>query len=329
MTHIGGGTGAGGRRPRRSRPGAGPRRRGFTLVELLVVVAIIALLVGLLFPAVQAARESARRTQCGNNLRQIGVGLLNHEQSIGTLPPSDAILLPANCQGGSCRGTTIWLILMNYVELSPLYQAFDPYAAAPFGHIAFYNARAEAKQPVPLYQCPSSPWAYAHRRDYFAVRGGKTKSATQSQGDKFLDGLFSVNRPLRAGAVRDGLSSTLACGEAVHPDLYGEAPGYGDGNVGGFTPWAWGGDCLQGDNCAVLNQNIRRSARTTKYPLNANLLPLVISETDEVPFGGGHGSTVPFVFADGHVSWLDESINFAVYQNLSTFRGGEMVDGLF
>lgn len=329
VTHVGGRDGAGDLCAPRGRPDAGRRCPGFTLGELLVVIAIIAMLIAMLLPAVQAARESARRTQCANNLKQIGIGTASYEQAFGNLPPSDAIMLPSNCQSGGCRGATIWFLVMPYVELGSLFQAFEPYATGPFGHIAFYNAKADAKLPVPLYQCPSSPWQSAFRRDYFFVRGGKTKVATQNQGDKFIDGLFNVNRPLRIAAVIDGTSNTLACGEAVHPDLYGEGPGYGNGNVGGFTPWAWGGDCLQSDGCAVLNQNIRRSARTTKYPLNTNLMPLTVNETDEVPFGSGHGSTVPFVFGDGHVSWLDDTMSFAIYQNLGTFRDRDSVDAAF
>ena len=139
-------------------------RRGLTLVELLVVLAIIGLLVALLFPAVQAAREAARRMQCANNLRQIGVGLAHHEQALRSLPPSDTIGLPANCKSSDCRGTPMWVLLMPYVELGPLYGVYAPYTTVPLGCHAFYENTVEGKQPVSLYCCPSSPWASGAER---------------------------------------------------------------------------------------------------------------------------------------------------------------------
>jgi prepilin-type N-terminal cleavage/methylation domain-containing protein len=300
-------------------------RRAMTLVELLAVIAIISLLIALLLPAVQGAREAARRTQCGNNLKQIGVGLAHYEHSFGALPPSDSIRLPVNCRS-DCRGTPIWILIMPYVELTALHGTFEPYVSIPFGHMAYWSEQAAALQTVSLYQCPSSPWAAASRRDYFFVRGGRTKAATNSQGDKFVDGLVSVNRALRVSAVTDGMSNTLACGESIHPDLFGAGPGYGVATIGGFTPWSWGGACNPGDNCAVANQNVRRCARATKYALNTNLMPMAVAETDEVPFGSTHNPMVPFVFGDGHVAWLDDSMSFDVYQKLSTFRGRESID---
>lgn len=90
--------------------------RGFTLVELLVVVAIIGILVALLLPAVQAAREAARRSQCLNNLAQVGKGMLNYESAFGTLPPGADVRVPRFCRGGSCRGIGLFIKIMPYME---------------------------------------------------------------------------------------------------------------------------------------------------------------------------------------------------------------------
>src|SRR5881227_1150297 len=93
------------------------RRRGFTLIELLVVIAIIAVLIALLLPAVQAAREAARRSQCVNNLKQIGLGVMNYESSIGCFPPGEK---------GCCWGT--WnVFILPYIEQSALYNSWNSY----------------------------------------------------------------------------------------------------------------------------------------------------------------------------------------------------------
>src|SRR5688572_28592874 len=93
------------------------RRSGFTLVELLVVIAIIGILIALLLPAVQAAREAARRTQCSNNLKQIGLGLQNYHSAHKSFPPGGVL---RNNQGHSW-----WLLICPYVEETSIYQRFQ------------------------------------------------------------------------------------------------------------------------------------------------------------------------------------------------------------
>ena len=100
-------------------------RRGFTLVELLVVIAIIGILVALLLPAVQAAREAARRTQCTNNLKQLGLAVHNYENTNKELPPGG--LTPT---GGS-YGHSWWVRILPYIEQGNVYDKFDQRKAAP------------------------------------------------------------------------------------------------------------------------------------------------------------------------------------------------------
>ena len=118
----------------RRRP-ARPARRGFTLIELLVVIAIIAVLIALLLPAVQQAREAARRTQCKNNLKQIGLALHNYHDSQGVFPFSESA--KGGCDGGDgmanpteVKNTRGWVGLLPYLEQGNLAGKFDPTQAA-------------------------------------------------------------------------------------------------------------------------------------------------------------------------------------------------------
>lgn len=96
----------------------------FTLVELLVVITIIGILIALLLPAVQAAREEARRMQCQNNLKQIGLALQSYHESLNNFPASDAVTIPEQC-GTDCRGTTMFVSILPYIEQVSISEDYD------------------------------------------------------------------------------------------------------------------------------------------------------------------------------------------------------------
>ena len=153
------------------------RQCGFTLVELLVVIAIIGILVSLLLPAVQAAREAARRAQCSNNLRQIGLALLNYESSHRALPAGTWIDFwrPDNC-GGDCRGTSFYISVLPFFEEGALEELYDYRGWNGWLGLPSEVQSRLSDARIGVYVCPSvSAWpSYKPRRDYFGVVGGKT-----------------------------------------------------------------------------------------------------------------------------------------------------------
>ena len=146
------------------------RRRGFTLIELLVVIAIIAVLVAILLPAVQQAREAARRTQCKNNLKQLGLALHNYEETYGMFPrqstPTGANLgqptvPPATNWGGTWRGSGLWIRTLPYIDQVGVYSIIP--LDAEYDRIASFgdldpnrpSLREVNEAQIATFQCPS------------------------------------------------------------------------------------------------------------------------------------------------------------------------------
>ena len=167
---------------------------------------------------------------------------------------------------------------------------------------------------------------YPNHRVYFGVTGGKTLAAHSSRGDVFIDGMFGLNFWRRSGDIRDGHSNTFMVGESNHVARWGMGPGYGVADQGGPVSWLHGGGCGQSTNCAPSSQSIGRSIRSTKHPINANLLPMAEDEENDVPFGSEHPGGAYFVFADGSVHFISETIDFpTTYRALSTISGDEVI----
>ena len=272
--------------------------RAFTLVELLVVIAIIGALVALLLPAVQAARESARRTQCTSQLREIGLALQNYHSAYKRYPMG---------RNGMDQFAVSWAYeILPQLEQQNIYDAFDPTQRVD----APANAGA-MRVPISIYACPSRR-APAADRDFdnneqpsieegAAVLGDYAANAgleenTGMEGNDFINGgldltlagpLFSGSK-ISARQVTDGLSNTLAIGERHIPPVQADWP---QGRI----------HARQGDTCFLCGDSLKTVLRGVEDGLAVGP-----DDRDDEVFGSLHPEITLFVFLDGHVEGLSE-----------------------
>jgi prepilin-type processing-associated H-X9-DG protein len=259
------------------------------------VIAIIGVLVALLLPAVQMARESARRMQCTNHLRQFGLALHNYHDVMGKFPPAAAwdgntnLTAAVNC-------ISAFAILMPYYEQGNLQAQWD----FKVNHNHANNA-VPASTPIKLMFCPSrrSPTKNgAYAAGDYALSSGSGYDQTANLVEH--KGMFNTNSNIRMADVTDGTSNTFAIGEKF---VDTKVPG---GQTDG-PAWRWG----------------YHSTRNTVSPMNAySLSPW--GDAD-VTFGSKHPGGANFVFTDGAVLFLPQNINLLLYQNLSNKADGEVV----
>ncbi len=244
------------------------RARGFTLIELLVAIAIIGVLIGLLLPAVQSAREAARRLQCANNLKQLGLALHQYHEALGALPPAHqggAASLYMNFTGSS--------FLLPYLEQSNTFHSVNfalnlPGSPPFFGWAVPGNTTAFATQPAG-FLCPTNraagetgatfsfgavAWELprAAVTDY-AFNGGASRYVTAGYGASELQGPFGIDSATRFAQVTDGLGQTLAVAESAGGDRANRFRALGQGSarvcVPLATPLAYaGGAAVHHDN---------------------------------------------------------------------------------
>lgn len=212
-------------------------RDGFTLVELLVVIAIIGILVGLTLPAVQQAREAARRAECQNNLKQLGLGLLNFETSTGSLPRAVTLENPNNA---SQPHHFTWIAsILPQIEQQAMYDLIDFDSSAH----ANFTAQPMIRAQISVLECPSDPengdlqatngvgitnysgaegWISATRQQQWS-RGEENNGSLDRPTDfpamlnKRLDlgGIFKPNTATKVASVRDGMSNTVMVAETT------------------------------------------------------------------------------------------------------------------
>ncbi|MCR9117687.1 MAG: DUF1559 domain-containing protein [bacterium] len=290
-------------------------RRAFTLVELLVVIAIIGVLIALLLPAVQAAREAARRTQCVNNLKQIGLAMHNHHDTFRRLPVGSA---GVNASTNAGWGWGWGAYILPFTEQENLYNTISSPTENIFtdsGYSATAHIAAAMTTRIDGFMCPSSATPEIQggqsTHNYAGNAGGNWTSGDDSNAIDGTNGVLLFGNPktdgLRFADITDGTSSTLLVCEKTGIDA-------------ASTRCNW---C----SCnAIFNSHMDSGIGTNEASEHVGTTYLAFNNPTELAFGSFHPTGVNGLLVDGSVRFLPETTGQAVRVSLGARNDGNVFE---
>lgn len=300
------------------------QRKAFTLIELLVVIAIIGVLVALLLPAVQAAREAARRMNCGNHLRQLALANANYEDSFNVFPPGRT-----GCDGintGPCNGdaayqrvgTSAFVHLLPFMEQQQLYNSMNldtgiSNSAFPMSLPINAQNRVAVGTKLKVMRCPSDSAPDVRQGSYpvavssYALVHGRRGPDEGISGNMkvYNTGIFVYKLSYNHGHILDGSSTTMIFGETY------------DGHLDEvINVWA----------TASRHHTLRSTVNPPNTPPGQGVTTSPYGIRLNGAFASRHPAGAQFAFADGHVQMISENIDLATYRALSTRADREPID---
>jgi prepilin-type N-terminal cleavage/methylation domain-containing protein/prepilin-type processing-associated H-X9-DG protein len=298
------------------------RSRGFTLIELLVVIAIIAVLIALLLPAVQSAREAARRMQCTNNLKQLGLAAMNYESTYGSLPSGD-YGAPRQSDGAIRTGLSVLVRILPFIEGQNSFNTANfSYSATSAGNATVASTGVSGlwcpsdpvvaqSQPIDAsYGLPAGTNLVQYYTSYGGCQGMWSLDVLFSDDAKYgpgfysrryanMNGLIFSSSTVRLAEITDGTSNTILFAERPHGQI--------SNNTGDQTYYHWWNSGYYTDAMCE-----------TFYPINSQFrgLPLIDGSTDEdwvMTVGSFHPGGANVGFADGSVRFIKDSIQSVTF----------------
>jgi prepilin-type processing-associated H-X9-DG protein len=301
-------------------------------VELLVVITIIGILIALLLPAVQAAREAARRTQCANNLKQTGLGMLNYEASYNAYPPGG--------MGPPGALTSFWVRLLAYVEQNAVYDGYSYREGGYVGSASYTtNYNLLRNKEFAFLRCPSSTlprlvltsvdhdYASIASATYAGISGGgnddsttKEVQALDTKGRISSRGVLVACRNVRTAEITDGTSNTIVVGEQsdwLMNDTLRQADCWHGFPMGPIDP-------------PSSTDNRQMNLTCVYHPINWKTLPAYGVGNNcgpNSPIQSAHPGGAHVLFTDGSVQFLSESLRTSVLYNLANRDDGNVISG--
>ncbi|MCH2202801.1 MAG: DUF1559 domain-containing protein [Fuerstiella sp.] len=298
---------------------------GFTIIELLVVIAIIAVLIALVLPAVQQARETARRLACKNNLKQIALAIHNYESSCGMLPPGYIHKLgPSGSaeEQANHAGLAWGTMLLPQLEQTGLYDQFN--AEIPVWNVSNLSPR---EMHLPVFLCPSdqysasafvvrdensSPVEQYASASYAANWGPSDATVNLDDTPLTSQGVFYRNSSTRIRDISDGLSNTLAIGERTNGPIPGGA------TIGGHAVFETAWSAAVRDVNDLADDHGHMVLFETRFRPNQ-------PGGDDKGLSAPHDGMAQFALCDGSVRGISQNIAGSLYDALGTRAGREII----